>query len=94
MIEPTTEQKLVMIPVLCQLLVEFIEETSEGPGSGTIYRQKLKYHAKGLIEDSDKFLAAVYGYARTINHADTMAEDQNTMALQLKEAMATGIIIE
>lgn len=91
MIDPTKEQKLVMIPVLCQLLVEFIEDTSEG--GKNIYRQQLKLHAKGLIHHSDKFLEAVYGYAKTIDHASTMAEDQNNMAIEIKKAIAEFIEI-
>jgi hypothetical protein len=91
MIEPTREQKLVMVPVLCQLLVEFIEDTEEG--GPNVYRQQLKYHAKGLIQHSDKFLEAVYGYAKTIDHASVMAEDQNNTAIEIKKAIAEFIEI-
>jgi hypothetical protein len=91
MTEPTNEQKLVMIPVLCQLLVEFIEDTNDG--NGTIYRQQLKHHAKGIIEHSDKFLVAIYGYAKSINHDLVMAEDQNAMAIEIKKAIAEFIEI-
>lgn len=88
---PTREQMLVSIPALCQILVEFIEETSEG---GTnVYRQKLKHHANGLIEGCDKFLEAVYGHATKLEHNRAMGEEQNEIAISLKNAIAEGLEI-
>lgn len=89
--EPTFEQKLITIPVLCQILVEFIEDTGD---QSNVYRQELKHHAKGLVKASDKFLEAVYGYAKVHGSPTEQADEQNEIALQLKNAIANGLIIE
>lgn len=88
---PTIEQQLVTIPVLCQLLVEFIEDTGGAPN---VYRQELKRHANGMIKSADKFLAAVYGHAKTVNHSKVLADEQNNIALFLKKVIAESVVLE
>jgi hypothetical protein len=89
---PNHTQKLVSIPAICQVLVEFIEDTEEG--AQNVYRQQLKMHAKGLIKASDSFLNAVYGYSKQLGHDKIMADEQNNMALAIKDLIAQCVEIE
>jgi hypothetical protein len=92
----TKEQKLICVPVLAQLLMDFTEDCmDEYP---TIFRHNLKRTANTMVGESEKILAHLYGSFDSTDEGQqarklAVSNDQSKLANSIRQHIARVLVL-
>lgn len=93
----TTDQKLVCIPVLAQLLMDFTEDCmTEYP---RVFRHSLKKSANEMINESEKMLSHLYlNFDNSDNEQVArklaISNDQSVLANAIRQYVARVLVLD